>query len=128
MPDCNGDEKVVGQSLAGVASISVDGVELDREGDDIEVDLIHHFVGMIVGVVGTSGVFISSTDMVSSRRAVLPKKRKSRQEKRKTKENITKILRLCESLINLDGLPRKLEMCSFMIRILHSTQRGSPCK
>ena len=104
----------------------MDGVELDREGDDIEVDLLHHFVGMIVGVAGTGSVFISSTDMVSPRRAVLPNRRNSRHEKRKTKKNITRILWLRGSLMSLDGLPRKLRMCCFTIRILLTTWLGSP--
>ena len=64
MPECNGDDKVVGQSLAGVALISVDGVELDRKGDDIEVDLIHHFVGVMMGVMdmGVADVLLADTD------------------------------------------------------------------
>ena len=126
IPECNGDDKVVGQSLSGVPSRSVDSAELVKEGDNIEVDLIHHFVGVIVEVVETGSVFISSTDMVSPRRAVLPKRRNSRHEKRKTKENIARILWLRGSLMSLDGLPRKLRMCCFTIRILHTTWLGSP--
>ena len=128
IPECNGDDKVVGQSLAGVPSRYVDTVVLDRKGEDTEVDLIHHFVGVIVEVVGTGSVFISPTDMVSPRRAVLPNRRSSRHEKRMTKENITRILWLRGSLMSLDGLPRKLRMCCFTIRILHTTWLGSPSR
>jgi hypothetical protein len=128
IPECNGDDKVVGQSLAGVTSRSVDTVVLDRKGEDTEVDLIHHFVGVIVEVAGTGSVFMSSTDMVSPRRAALPNRRKSKHEKRKTNENITKILWLRGSLMNLDRLPRKLGMCCFMHDILHTTLPGSPSR
>lgn len=98
----------------------------DGAGEDVAVVLIHHFVG-VVGVVDTGVAVVPSADTVSPRRVALPKSRKSRQEKRVTKPDITSILWLRGSLRNLVGFPRKLAMCCFMIQILHCSLPGSPC-
>ena len=98
---------------------------LDGVGKDVAVVLIHHFVGVMVGVVDTGVAVVPSADTVSPRRVALPK---SRQEKRMTKPDITSILWLRESLRNLVGSPRKLAMCCFMIRILRRISPGSLCR
>lgn len=95
-------------------------------GEDVAVALIHHFVGMMVGVVDMGVVFMPSADTVSLRRAALPKRGKSRQVNRITKADITNIFWLRGSLRKLAGLPRKLARCCFIIAILHPASPGSP--
>ena len=95
-------------------------------GEEVSVTLIHHLVGVMVGVVDTGVAVVSSADTVSPLYITLPKSNKSKQEKRMTKPDITSIFRLRGSLRNLVGLPRKLAMCCFMIQILHLASPGSP--
>lgn len=97
-------------------------------GEDVAVALIHHFVGVMVGVVDMGVVFMPSADTVSLRRAALPKRGKSRQVNRITEADITNIFRLRGSLRKLAGLPRKLARCCFIIEILHPTSPGSPLR
>ena len=60
---------------------SMAAVTSDGAGDEVGLTLIHHFVGMIVGVVDTGVAVMPSADTVSPRRS--PEK----QEKQAGKEN-----------------------------------------
>ncbi len=79
----------MGQSLAGVPSRSGNAVVLDREGDNIEVDLIHHFVGVMMGVmdIGVADVLLADTD--PPWRETLLKSSKNEQANTITKIDIT---------------------------------------
>lgn len=76
---------------------SVAAVASDGAGEEVGVTLIHHFVGVIVGVVDTGVAVVLSADIVSPWRVALPKSRKSRREKRMMKPDVTSILWLCGS-------------------------------
>lgn len=60
---------------------SMAAVTSDGAADEVGLTLIHHFVGMIVGVVDTGVAVMPSADTVSPRRS--PEK----QEKQAGKEN-----------------------------------------
>jgi hypothetical protein len=62
----------------------------DGVGEEVGVTLIHHFVGVMVGVVDMGVTIVSSADTIPPRREALPKSRKSRQEKRIMKPDITR--------------------------------------
>ena len=63
---------------------SMAAVTSDGAGDEVGLALIHHFVGMIVGVVDTGVAVMPSADIVSLRRS--PEKQE-KQEKQAGKEN-----------------------------------------
>ena len=86
---------------------------LDGVGEDVAIVLIHHFVGVMVGVVDMGVAVMLSADTASPWRVALPNSRKTRQEKRTTKTDITSILWLRGSLRNFVGLPRKFEFDRF---------------
>ncbi len=71
---------------------SVAAVTSDGAGEEVGVTLIHHFVGVMVGVADTGVAVVPSADAASPRRVALPNSGKSRQEKRMTKPVITSIL------------------------------------
>jgi len=71
---------------------SVAAVRLSEVGENVAVVLIHHFVGVMVGVVDTGVAVILTADIVGLPRGALPNSRKSRQEKRITKLAMTAIL------------------------------------
>ena len=58
--------------------------------EEVGVTLIHHFVGVIAGVVDTDVAVVSL--QIQFRRVALPNRMKSRQEKRMTNPDITSIL------------------------------------
>ncbi len=48
----------------------------DGVGEEVDAALIHHFVGVMMGVVDTGVAVVPYADTVSPRRGALPKSRK----------------------------------------------------
>jgi len=70
--------------------------------------LIHHFVGVIIGVVDTGVVVVPPAYTVSLRSVALPNNRKGRQEKRMTKLEIVSIFWLRGSLSAIGRIAKKI--------------------
>ena len=105
MPSFNDDEELKRQPLVEKLSASM-SFEVPKDvGEEVDVTLIHHFVGIVVGIWDKGVRVPRSTDSASRCRDALPKSRNSRQEKRMIKLEIASIFWLCGSWRNLVGLP-----------------------
>lgn len=90
----------------------------DGAGKEVDVTLIHHFVGVMVGVVDTGESYLLQ---IQFRRVASPSQITGKEN---DEAGYNRHSLVTGALRNLAGLPRKLAMCCFMIRFYVPHRQG----